>query len=116
MHQPDQGAPGRQAGDEALGAVDRIEHPDIFRLGAVAPIFLSDHAVGGKGLRNQPPHGRLGAPVGLGDWIEDAAARFVLRADRSAKKRENHFTRDLRKSVDEGGKVDGGHAKSPKAR
>ena len=65
----------------------------------------------GEGLRNQPPHRGLGPPVGLGDGIEDAAARLILRADRGAKKRENHFTRDLRESVDEGGKVDGGHAK-----
>ena len=71
--------------------------------------------MGGKSLRDQPPHRRLGAAVGLGDGIEDAAARLVLRADRAAEKRENHFARHLRKSVDEGGKVDGGHAKSPQS-
>ena len=81
MHEPDQRAPGRQAGDEALGAVDRVEHPDIFRLGPVLPIFFADNAVGGESLRDQPPHRRLGAAVGLRDGIEHAAARLVLGAD-----------------------------------
>ena len=114
VHEPDQRAPGRQAGDEAFGPVDRIEHPDVFRVGAIAPVFLSDHAVGGKGLRDEPPHGRLGAPVGLRDGIEAPAARFVFCSDRAPEKRENHLARNLRELLDEGGKVDGGHGKIPK--
>ena len=116
MHEPDQGAPGRQAGNEALGPVDRIEDPDIFRLGAIAPVFLSDHPMGGKRLPDQPPHGRLGAPVGLGDRIEHAAQRLVLGANRAAKKWENHLARHLRESLNEGCKVDSGHPKASQTR
>ena len=41
----DQRAPGRHAGDEGLGAVDRIEHPDIFGVGALVAELLADDAV-----------------------------------------------------------------------
>ena len=116
MHEPDQGAPGRQPGHEALGPVDRIEDPDIFRLGTVLPIFLADHAMGGEGLRDQPPHGGLGAPVGLGDGIEHPAQRLVFGANRAAKKRENHLARHLRKSFHEGCKVNCGHPSASQRR
>ena len=116
VHEPDQRAPGRQAGNEAFGPVDRIEDPDIFRLGPIAPVFLSDHPVGGKGLSDQPPHGGLGAPVRLGDGIEHAAQRLVLGANRAAKKWENHLARHLRESLNEGGKVDRGHPKASQTR
>ena len=116
MHEPDQRAPGRQPGNEALGPVDRIEDPDIFRLGAILPIFLTDHPMGGKRLRDQPPHGRLGAPVGLGDGIEHPAQRLVFGANCAAKKWENHLARDLRKSFHEGCKVNCGHPIASQAR
>ena len=50
-HQADQRAPGRHPGNEGLGAVDRIEHPDIFGVGALAAVFLADDAVLGKVAR-----------------------------------------------------------------
>ena len=115
MGQPDQRAPGRQAGDEALGAVDRVEHPDIFGLGPVLPVFFADDAVGGEGLRDQPPHRRLGAAVGFGDRIEHAAARLVLGADGRAEEGKDHLAGNLRETVDEACEVDRGHADRPKS-
>ena len=47
----DQRAPGRHAGDEGFGAVDRVEHPDVFGVGALAAVFLADDAVLGKAPR-----------------------------------------------------------------
>ena len=116
MHEPDQRAPGRQTGNEALGPVDRIEDPDIFRVGAIEPIFLTNHPVGGKRLPDQAPHGGFGAPVGLGDGIEHAAQRFVFGANRTAKKWENHLARHLRESLNKGRKVNRGHPKASQTR
>ena len=104
MHQPDQRAPGRQAGNEALGAVDRVEHPDVFGVRPVLPVFLADDAMGGKSLGDQPSHRRFGGAVGLGDGIEHAAARLVLGADGGAEERQDHFARDLRETLDEAAK------------
>ena len=116
MHEPDQCAPSRQPGNETLGPVDRIEDPDIFRLGAILPIFLADHPMGRKRLPDQAPHGGLGAPVGLGDGIEHPAQRLVFGANRAAKKWENHLARDLRESFHEGCKVNCGHTKASQTR
>ena len=41
----DQRAPYRQAGDEGAGAVDRVEHPDVFGVGVFGPELLADDAV-----------------------------------------------------------------------
>ena len=109
VHEADQRAPHRHAGNEALGAVDRIEHPDIFGLRPVAAIFLADNAMGGKGLADQAAHRHFGGAVGLGHRIEDAALRFVLGADRAAEKRDDHFAGNLREPFDEGGEIDRGH-------
>ena len=69
--------------------------------------------MGGEGLRDQAPHRRLGAPIGLGHRIEHAAARLVLGADRTAEEGENHLARNLRESVDEGREIDRRHRPAP---
>ncbi len=91
MHEANQRTPGRQAGNEALGAIDRVEHPDVFGVWPVFPVFLADYAVGRECLCDQTAHRRLGAAVGLGDRIEYPAARFVFGADRRTKERQNHL-------------------------
>ena len=86
-HQPDQRAPGQHAGDEGLGAVDRIEHPDIFGVGALGAVFLAEDAVLGKGLADQRAHGVFRRAVGGGDRIEAAApacSRSPARCGRTA--------------------------------
>ena len=113
MHEPDQRAPGRHAGNEALGAVDRIEHPDIFGVGAVDAVFLSDHAVSRKGLADEPAHRRLGAAVGFGHGIEHAAARFILGPDCAAEEGENHLAGKLGETFDESRKIDRSHRRRP---
>ena len=45
----DQRAPDRQAGDEGAGAVDRVEHPDVFRVGPLGAELLAQDAVGREG-------------------------------------------------------------------
>ena len=78
----DQGGPKRGAGDEAAGAVDRIDHPDELGVGAVVAILLAQHPVlreaGGDGRADS----RLGAAVGGGHRIEGApfGSALVLKA------------------------------------
>ena len=76
----DQRAPQRQAGDEGLGAVDRVEHPDIFGVRALVAEFLADDAVLRKCRADQPAHRGFRRAVGLGHRIE-AAARLVVDAE-----------------------------------
>src|SRR4051812_35449119 len=45
--QTDERAPEWDAGDESLGAVDRIEHPHELGVGALVAVFLADDAVVG---------------------------------------------------------------------
>ena len=99
--QRDQRAPGRHAGDEGLGAVDRIEHPDIFGVGALVAELLADDAVIGKALPDQRAHGGFGGAVGGGHRIEAAAAALVLDAERGAEERQDGFAGDGRQPVDE---------------
>ena len=66
MEQRDQGAEDRQAGDEGLGAVDRIEHPDVVGIGAHRAMLLAEHAVLGHVLGEQVAHRGLGLAVGDG--------------------------------------------------
>jgi hypothetical protein len=48
VQQGDERAPERQARDERLGAVDRIQHPDEFGVDALIAEFLAHDAVPGK--------------------------------------------------------------------
>jgi hypothetical protein len=79
VQQRDQRAPDRKAGDERLGAVDRVQHPDIFGVLALIAEFLADNAVLGEVGLDQPPHHRLRGAVGLGYRIEIAGAFVVDR-------------------------------------
>ena len=64
VEQRDERAPERDAGDEGLGAVDGIEHPDKLGVGAVIAEFFADEAVTREFFRNEPAHEFLGAAVG----------------------------------------------------
>ena len=91
MHQRDQRAPDRKAGDERFGAVDRIEHPDVIGIFALVAEFLADDAMLRKAGIDHPAHHRLGGAVGFGDGIEVLARAFagalVVDAERGSEKR-----------------------------
>ena len=76
-HQADQRAPGHHAGDEGFGAVDRIEHPDIFGVCAFSAVFFAEDAVFWEVVADRRPHRVFRRAVGGGDRIE-AARLFVL--------------------------------------
>src|SRR5690606_27366310 len=67
MQEADEGGPERDAGDEALGAVDGIKHPSPFGLGAHVAVLFADDAVLRKAFGDQFAHHLLGAAVGGGD-------------------------------------------------
>ena len=102
-------APGRHAADEGLGAVDRIKHPDIFRLRTFGSEFLAYDAVFGERLHDQGAHRRLRGAVGGRDRIEAAGQTLVLHAKRGAKERPDGFTGDGSQLVHEGHKIDRRH-------
>src|SRR5512132_1222487 len=111
--QGDQCAPGRHAADERLRAVDGIEDPDVFGVGAVLAEFLTDDAVVREGTANERAHRRFGRVIGGGHGIETAGAPFVLNAQRRAEEWQDRFARDRCKLVDESREVDRGHASPP---
>ncbi len=117
-HQADQRAPGHHAGDEGFGAVDRIEHPDIFGVGALGAVFLAENAVAGKILADERAHRLLGGAVGRGDRIETAGL-LVIDRQRRAEKRQDGLARHAGELIDETAEIDGRHrplliARSPK--
>ena len=65
VQQGHQDAEGGLAGDERLGAVDGVQHPHVFGVGAVGPVFLADDAVVRLLGLDQGAQGRLGGPVGF---------------------------------------------------
>ena len=107
--EPDQRAPHRQPGHEGLGAVDRIEHPDIFGVAAVGAELLADDAVGREGAPDELPHRRLAGAVGLGHRIEGAAVRLVVGGKRGAEEGQDRLAGQRRELVDERRKVDRAH-------
>src|SRR5215208_8137327 len=54
--QCDQCAPRRHAADERLGAVDGVQHPNVFGIGTLLAEFLADNAVVRKRLINEGAH------------------------------------------------------------
>ena len=66
VEQCDERAEEWAGGGEALRAVDRIEHPDELRVGAIVAELLAEHAVRGKPLCDHRAHQLLGAAVGGG--------------------------------------------------
>ena len=65
--EPDQGAEDGNAGDERLGAVDRVEIPDVFGVAADDAELLPGNAVVGRRRLENGPHGPLGGAVRLRD-------------------------------------------------
>ena len=81
MRERDQRAEQRPAGDERLGAVDRIEHPDELGVDPVVAMLLAEDAVVGMGGGDQLAHRRLGLAIGDGDR---AVVRLGLDRHRAA--------------------------------
>ena len=114
VQQADQRAPQGKPGDEALGAVDRVEHPDIVGILALRAEFLADHAMMGKNLRDQAPHGRFRAAIGLRDGVEHAAAGLVLHREGGAEEGHDRLTGDLGQPLNERNEIHRRHcAASP---
>lgn len=67
MKEGDEGREKRDAGDEGFGAVDGVEDPDEFGVGAIAAEFFANDAVGGKRFGDETAEKFLGAAVGGGD-------------------------------------------------
>jgi len=111
--QPDQRPPYRQAGDEGAGTVDRIEHPDVLRIGPLPAVFLAEDAVLRITFGEQLPHRRLRRPIGDGDRIEGAFAELVLDIEALAEPRQDRPPRNVGHVVEEGdefvGGMGGGH-------
>ena len=99
-----------QIGNPAMkdGAVDRIQHPDIFGVLALVAEFLADDAVLGKVGLDQAAHHRFGGAVGLGDRIEIARA-LVVDGERGPEERQDGFAGRSRKAADEGCEIDDRH-------
>ena len=108
-HQPDQRSPRRHAADEGFGAVDRIEHPDVFGIGMLAAVFLADDAVLGKRLVNERAHRGLGGAIRRRDRIEAADRALVVDAQRGAEERQDHFAGFRRQLLDEASEIDCRH-------
>ena len=108
VQQRDQGAPDRKSRDEGFGAVDGIEHPDIFGVLALVAEFLADDAVLGKVGLDQAAHHSFGGAVGLGDRIEIAGALVVDR-ERGSKERQDGLAGGGRKAADKGCEIDNRH-------
>ena len=112
VQQRDQRAPDRKARDEGFGAVDRIQHPDIFGVLALVAEFLADDAVLGKIGLDQPPHHRFRGAVGFGHRIEIVAGALVVDRERGPEERQDGFAGGGRKAADEGCKIDDRHGGS----
>jgi hypothetical protein len=91
VQQGDQRAPDRKAGNEGFGAVDGIQHPDIFRLLALIAEFLADNAMLGKVGLDQAAHHGFGGAVRFGHRIEVVAGAFVVDAERGSEEGQDSF-------------------------
>src|SRR5262249_19147928 len=111
--QGDQRAPGRHAGDEGFRPVDGIEHPDIFRVGALLAVFLADDAMIRKRSADERAHRRFGRVIGGGDGIEAAGAALVLDAERGAEERQGGLGRHGGELLHGRWKVDPRHVAGP---
>lgn len=113
MHQRDQRAPDRKAGDKGFCAIDGIKHPDVIGILALVAEFLADDTVLGKTRLDHPPHHRLGAAIGFGDGVKALLGFLVLDAERGAEERQDGFAGGGRQAVNESGKVNDRHEASP---
>src|ERR1700728_1493022 len=107
--QRDKRAPCGHAADERLGAVDRIEHPDVFGVGTFGGEFLAHNAVFGERPVDQSAHGRFRGTVGGRDRIEAARSALVLDAEGRAKERPDRIARGGGEFVDKRCEVYRGH-------
>ena len=92
-----------------LRAVDRIEHPDVFGVGAFVAELLADDPVLGKVGRDQLAHGGFRRAVRLGDGIEFAPGLLVLDAERGAEEGQDGLAGRGGELFDEGGEIDDRH-------
>src|SRR3954451_18485637 len=93
MQQRDQRAPDRKSGDEGFGAVDGIQHPDIFGVFALVTELLADDAMLWKIFLDQPTHYRLRRAIGFRHRIEIVAGALVVDRERSPEERQDGFSR-----------------------
>ena len=115
VEEGDECAPKRDAGDERLGAVDGIEHPDELGVGVLGAKFFADDAVGGEFCGNEPAQEFFGAAIGGRDrggigfgfdgeggirevWADKVAAALGEFGRESAVGREIHAARVARES------------------
>ena len=110
--QRDQRTPGRHPGNEGLGAVDRIEHPDIFGVGALRAELLPDHAVLREGAADQLAHRAFGGAVGGRHRIEAAAVALVLDRQRCAEEWKNGLAGHIGELIDEDREIHCRHGRS----
>ena len=89
MQKADQRSPDRQAGHETFRAVDRVDDPDIFGIGADIAELLTDDAVLGECLADHPADDEFRRAISFGHGIEIAAAGFVMRFDGGAEERQD---------------------------
>ena len=107
--QPDQRAPNRDARDEGARAVDRIEHPDIFRVGVLAAEFLAEHAMGRELPLDHVAHHRFAGAVAFGHGIEHPAPRLVLRRMQRPEEGQDRPAGLRRQLRDESAEIDCAH-------
>ena len=81
LEKADQHAPERQPGDEGAGAVDRVEHPDEFGVGALAAILLADDAV--LRIGRSPISLRIAASAARSAAVTGSKPAAALVLDRS---------------------------------
>src|SRR5262249_34581045 len=109
--QGDQPAPGRHPADERLRAVDRIEHPDIFRVRPLITEFLADDAMIRKAAADEGAHRGFGRMIGRGHGVEAAGAALVLDAERRAEEWQDGISRYRREFVHESRGIDWRHSR-----
>ena len=66
MEQADERAEERNTQDEALGAIDGVQHPHVLGLAPLGAEFLADDAMVGESPRDHLPHHLFGAAIGEG--------------------------------------------------
>jgi len=100
VFETDQRAPDRQAGDEGAGAVDRIEHPDVFGIDPLAAEFLAENAVLGMALGQEIAHRPFRRPIAHRHRVEGDALELVLDLHPRAEVRQDRPPGDLGQFVE----------------
>ena len=92
-----QGAPGRHAGNERLGAVDRVDDPGEAGTWPLVPVLLSEDAVAGAGLFDQRADRGFGLAVGHRYRRVTGDVVLVLNRQRLPEMAQDDGTRRIRK-------------------